>query len=193
MPRTPQAYSTASQAPMLQRVWTSMRVMRRFTRGELMTTAEAGQRTVEGYVRALRDAGYLRLARGRVNGPPRSTDTWAPAPDRRPPAPPRPPGRPRRAPPNTQQTWGPAGALLRDERPTVAGRLTLAQREALRLALAHDGAVKASFEALAGLARAGLVHLQVPLTDAGGALAAELQPPLSQRHAQLAAAGEAHE
>lgn len=192
MGRTPQAYSTASQAPMLQRVWTSMRVMRRFSRGELMTTAEAGQRTVEGYVRALRDAGYLRLARARVNGRPGSSDIWALARDSGPLAPIVRQDGSGVYDPNTQQTWGPAGELLRDERPTVAGRLTLAQREALRLALAHDGAVKASFEALAGLARAGLVHLQVQLTDAGRALAAELPPPLSQRHAQLSA-GEAHE
>ena len=76
MGRTVQAYSTASQAPALQRVWQSMRVMRRFTTADLQTTAEAGETAVLKFTRALHLTGYLRLDRPVVSGRAGSRNVW---------------------------------------------------------------------------------------------------------------------
>lgn len=76
MARTAQAYSTSSQAPMLQRVWQSMRVMRRFTSAELIATAEAGETAVQKFIKAMHLTGYLRLQVPRVSGRAGSRDVW---------------------------------------------------------------------------------------------------------------------
>lgn len=76
MARTEQAYSTSSQAPALQRVWQSMRVMRRFTTADLQTTAEAGETAVLKFTRALHQAGFLRLDKPIVSGRPGSRNVW---------------------------------------------------------------------------------------------------------------------
>ncbi len=77
MARTEGAYSTTSaRAPMLHRVWTSMRVMRRFTSADLQTTAEAGETAVQKFCRALLQAGYLVIAKPRVSGRPGSRDLY---------------------------------------------------------------------------------------------------------------------
>lgn len=186
MARTLDSYSTASQAPMLQRVWQSMRIMRQFSRSDLVATAEAGVTGVERYVRALLGAGYVRLVQARVSGRPGSRDRFALVRDSGPLAP-----IARRDgsgvfDPNTQQAWSPSGRPLAEQ--ALKAGMSLAQREALRLALQNDGAVKASFEALAGLSRMGLVHLRVELTELGRNVATSLPEP----HSQRAPHGEAH-
>lgn len=70
-------YNATTQAPMLQRVWQSMRVMRRFTTANLQATAEAGESAVRKYLAALRRAGFVRLVQARVSGRPGSRDVWA--------------------------------------------------------------------------------------------------------------------
>lgn len=76
MGRTVGAYSTRHQAPRLQQVWQSMRVLRRFTTADLLTTAACGQSQVHKYCRALARTGYLRLHLARVSGRPGSRDVW---------------------------------------------------------------------------------------------------------------------
>lgn len=77
MARTTGAYSKHSVAPGLQRAWQSMRIMRSFTCPDISTTAELQIRTVRIYMRALRRAGFVRLARRRAQTSPGSFDVWA--------------------------------------------------------------------------------------------------------------------
>lgn len=70
-------YNNSTKAPMLARVWQSMRVMRRFTTANLQATAEAGESAVRKYLMALRKAGYVRLVQQRSSGRPGSHDVWA--------------------------------------------------------------------------------------------------------------------
>lgn len=50
------------------RIWQSMRVMRRFTQPDLQATAEAGRDNVRKYVRGLVAAGYLRIVKPKDSG-----------------------------------------------------------------------------------------------------------------------------
>lgn len=50
------------------RIWQSMRVLRRFTQPELEATAEAGRDNVRKYVRGLVYAGYLRIDKPKQEG-----------------------------------------------------------------------------------------------------------------------------
>ncbi len=183
MARTPQSYSLASQAPMLQRVWQSMRVMRRFTTADLEATAEAGETGVQKFVKALHGAGYLKLLQARVSGRPGSRDLWALGRDSGPLAPIRRADGTGVFDPNTQLTYSPTGQVVRDANPPAVAKLTQAQREALRLLL-REGVTRSSFGALRDLARAGLVELTVHLTPTGRQLAEGLDAlpaPRSQR------------
>lgn len=184
MARTEAAYSTASQAPALQRVWQSMRIHRRFTAPDLMTTAEAGETAVHKYLKALHAAGYLRLAQPRVSGRPGSFDLWALVRDSGPLAPIRRRDGSGVFDPNTQQVWSLQGQLVQDAPPPPPPRLAQAGREALRH-LHELGRCKASGETLQTLLRAGLVSLAI--TDAGRALLAACPAPKTQRE------GAAHE
>jgi hypothetical protein len=186
MPRTEGALSTASQAPMLQRVWLSMRVLRQFTRGDLIATAEAGQTAVERYVRVLRDAGYVRLVAERVSGRPGSSDRLALVRDSGPLAPiPRKKGGGAYD-PNTLLTWDAQGRSQRAEPPVL--KLSQAQRLALVQAGETGGVVKATFESLQGLVRLGLVQVHVTLTPYGDAAARQLGAARNQREGRALAA-----
>ena len=54
------------------RIWTSMRVMRRFTLPELIVTAQAGESNARCYIGELHAAGYIAIAvpfrRGAIGG-----------------------------------------------------------------------------------------------------------------------------
>jgi hypothetical protein len=181
--RTHSSYSMASQAPMLQRVWQSMRCMRRFTAADLQATAEAGETGVAKFVKALHQAGFLRLVQARVNGRAGSRDLWALCRDSGPLAPIRRADGSGVFDPNTQLTYGAQGQVLANASAPAAAKLSQAQREALRLLL-REGVTRSSFAALRDLARAGLVELTVHLTPAGRALAegfAATPAPHSQR------------
>jgi len=179
MARTEAAYSTTSQAPALQRVWQSMRIMRRFTSADLMTTSEAGETAVHKYVAALAAAGYLRLAVARVSGRPGSRDVWLLVRDSGPLAPIRRRDRTGVFDTNTQQVWSLQGQLVQCAPPPPPPRLAQAGREALRQ-LATLGHCQASAETLHTLLRAGLVG--VAITAAGRALLAQLAAaPKTQR------------
>lgn len=167
MPRTVQAYSTTSTAPALQRVWQSMRIMRRFTIGDLMTTSEAGKTAVEKYVAALRKAGYLRLVHNRVNGRAGSRDVFALARDTGPLAPIRRKDNTGVFDPNTDLVWNLQGEIVRHAAPPPPPRLPQAAREALRQLHGH-GTCKATPQTLQALLAGGLVSLAV--TDAGRAV-----------------------
>ena len=188
MARTPQAYSTASQAPALQRVWTSMRVMRRFTTGDLITTAEAGETAVQKYVKALHQAGYLRLQTARVSGRPGSRDIWALVRDTGPLAPIRRRDGSGVYDANTQAVWNLQGVLVPGLVPQRQHGLTLAHREALRL-LASDGTAKASFDTLRELHRRGFIAFDVRLTELGQAMATHVTPAKTQRAGAQATEG----
>ena len=51
-----------------QKMWRSMRILRRFTAAEIEATAEAGTSNVQRYVKALLRAGFLRIARPKREG-----------------------------------------------------------------------------------------------------------------------------
>lgn len=63
-------------APGITRMWQSMRILRRFTIGDLLTTAHVGESAAMKYVRALGQAGFLRLAVPRRSGHTGSRDVW---------------------------------------------------------------------------------------------------------------------
>lgn len=109
MARTVGAYSTASVAPRLQQVWQSMRIQRRFTTADLLTTADAGKSQVHKYCCALAKAGYLRLQVPRVSGRPGSRDLWVLVRDSGPTAPIARKDRTGVYDPNTRVVWGTNG------------------------------------------------------------------------------------
>jgi hypothetical protein len=51
------------EAAMRDRIWRSMRIMRRFTRGDLMATANASSSVTWRYLNALAKNGYVKAAR----------------------------------------------------------------------------------------------------------------------------------
>lgn len=77
MARTDGATSSRTPAVGHQQAWQSMRVMRRFTSADLLVTCPGiGESGLHKYLRALRLAGFLRLARPRVSGRAGSRDLW---------------------------------------------------------------------------------------------------------------------
>jgi hypothetical protein len=56
--------------------WQAMRVMRRFTPVDLMTTAEIGEDNIRKYLKGLSRAGVVRLVKKRQPGIPGSRDLW---------------------------------------------------------------------------------------------------------------------
>lgn len=113
MGRTPNSFSQRSTAPALQKVWQSMRILRtRFDSSSLQTTAEAGKTAVEKYLKALHQAGYLRLVTPRVNGRPGSRNLFALVRDSGPTAPIRRKHGGAVYDPNTGITWGLDGKAL---------------------------------------------------------------------------------
>ena len=50
------------------RMWQSMRILRRFTSGDLQATAEVGASHSQKYVRMLLQAGYLRVVQAKQSG-----------------------------------------------------------------------------------------------------------------------------
>lgn len=78
MARTHGALSTHTAARKQQQLWQAMRVMRRFTTLDLLTTCEGVSiDLVWRFVRPLHWAGYLYLEQPRVSGRPGSRDLWA--------------------------------------------------------------------------------------------------------------------
>ena len=57
-----------------RQAWTSMRIMRRFTRGDILTTASITKTNLDQYVRGLLQCGFLAMQQERVNGRPGSRD-----------------------------------------------------------------------------------------------------------------------
>lgn len=178
MARTPKAYSTTATAPMLNRVWTSMRLLRRFTINDVIVTAEAGRSQVEKFVRALRDTGYLRLDQPRVSGRAGSMDVWSLTRN----SGPLPPIRRKDGSgvydPNTLMTWGPGGEPVEGALPPAAARHDQAVRESLRQ-LRDIGMCKPSAETLKLLIVQGFARLE--LTEVGRAVADAYVPARSQR------------
>ncbi len=65
------AGATSTRRPVTdtrQKVWNSIRVLKRFTSAQIEATAEVGQRNLNTYIRALSRAGYLALVRPRQSG-----------------------------------------------------------------------------------------------------------------------------
>lgn len=55
--------------------WQAMRIMRRFTRADLLTVAQVGKDNLRKYVQALIEVGIVKVATERVNGRPGSRET----------------------------------------------------------------------------------------------------------------------
>lgn len=144
MPRTTHAYSSCSQAPGLQQVWQSMRIMRaRFTTGDLLTTAETSESAVHKYCRGLARAGFLRLVQARVSGRPGSRDVWALVRDTGPTAPIRRKDNTAVFDPNTGTAWGMDGKPIT----SAADADAVARQAAPRnLAVMHEAAEQVGHE-----------------------------------------------
>lgn len=129
MARTQGAYSTAARGPALQRVWQVMRVLKTFTRKQVIATAEAGETAVQKYIRALADAGYLQLQAARVNGSPGSHDVWRLVRDSGPVAPIRRKDGNGVFDPNTQSVWNRSGQAVCTDRndPDAVAKALLAK------------------------------------------------------------------
>lgn len=144
MARTPQAYSTASQAPGLQQVWQAMRIMRaRFTTGDLLTTAQTSESAVHKYCRGLARAGFLRLVQARVSGRPGSRDVWALVRDTGPTAPIRRKDNSAVYDPNTGVVWGMDGKPVTSAEAADAVARSAAPRN---LAAMHEAAEQVGHE-----------------------------------------------
>jgi hypothetical protein len=181
MARTAGATSRASTAPQLQRIWQSMRVLRRFTAAELQAAAAAGKSQVGKYLSALKGAKIVRIAQPRVSGRPGSYDVWQLVRDLGPLAPILRKDGAAVFDPNGQRAWaarGPRAGEPVDATPMP--RLALAQRQTLRL-LSREAACHVNADTLHVLLRHGLVTVQVSLTDAGRRLAESLPAPRTQR------------
>lgn len=69
MPRTAGAVTrTAARRTARYRAWQSMRMLRRFTVPDLVATAEVRNDNAGNYVRALLDAGFLRVVKPKREG-----------------------------------------------------------------------------------------------------------------------------
>jgi hypothetical protein len=76
MARTHGARSTVVKADNLARrqAWTTMRIMRRFTRADVLTTATITKSNLDKYVKGLLRCGFLVVQQERVSGSPGSRD-----------------------------------------------------------------------------------------------------------------------
>lgn len=76
MARTKGARCTEAKADNLSRkqAWQTMRIMRRFTRADILTTADIAKSNLDKYVRALLRCNFLVVAQERVSGRPGSRD-----------------------------------------------------------------------------------------------------------------------
>ncbi len=76
MARTKGARSTVVKADNVARkqAWQTMRIMRRFTRGDVLTTAAIAKSNLDKYVRALIATEFLEVAQERLSGRPGSRD-----------------------------------------------------------------------------------------------------------------------
>ena len=69
MPRIPGSLSRHhAVAGARQRLWNALRIYKRFTAAEIAPVADASPANVQKYLRALAQAGYLRLERAKRNG-----------------------------------------------------------------------------------------------------------------------------
>lgn len=88
MPRTPGSLSQAHRVPgARQRLWNSIRVLKRFTSAQLEATAAVNPANLQKYLLALDHAGYLALARPKQNGKAMGHAVWRLARDSGPLAP----------------------------------------------------------------------------------------------------------
>ncbi|ABE45653.1 hypothetical protein [Polaromonas sp. JS666] len=76
MGRTIGARCKAPKADNLARkqAWQAMRIMRRFTRADILTTAAINQSNLDKYLRALINTGFVVVQQERVSGRPGSRD-----------------------------------------------------------------------------------------------------------------------
>lgn len=76
MPRTKGAYSQVVKSDNQARLqaWQSMRIMRRFSRADLLSTATINRSNLEKYLKALIAVDIVRVAKPRVSGRPGSVD-----------------------------------------------------------------------------------------------------------------------
>ena len=76
MARTKGARCTEAKADNLSRkqAWQTMRIMRRFTRADILTTAAIEKSNLDKYIRALVRCNFLVVAQERVSGRPGSRD-----------------------------------------------------------------------------------------------------------------------
>lgn len=91
-----------------RQAWQSMRIMRRFTRGDILTTADIEKSNLGKYVKGLLRCNFLDVAQGRANGRPGSSDVLRIARDNGP----RPPilhNDGSMTDPNTGERWIPEG------------------------------------------------------------------------------------
>lgn len=76
MARTHGSRNRVGPAGARTQAWQAMRVMRRFTSADILTTAEIGYSNLRDYLRALRGAGFVAIVQPRVSGRPGSRDLY---------------------------------------------------------------------------------------------------------------------
>lgn len=76
MARTKGSRNRVGPAGARTQAWQAMRVMRRFTTADILTTSEIEKSNLDVYLRGLYRTGYLVLVHDRVNGRPGSRNVW---------------------------------------------------------------------------------------------------------------------
>lgn len=172
--------------PGIQQVWQAMRIMRRFSLPELVTTTTppVAYKTAAKYVARLRRCGYVRLTQPRHLGQPGSRDQLALVRDTGPAAP-----IPRHQAvavydPNTGRNWGDGGAALAETLPVPKARpMTppsalqlrtlrgLAEGRTLQASVPHPENNGVVYAMRSSLRLRGLIDEQDALTEAGRSLA----------------------
>lgn len=107
--------------PGQQQAWQAMRILRRFTLPQLLTTCpKLAHRTARHYLGRLRRCGYVERVARRMSGVPGSYDTYALRRNTGPLAPITRKGSLTMYDPNTQDVWGDGGVLVSPDEPQAA-------------------------------------------------------------------------
>lgn len=173
--------------PGQQQAWQAMRILRRFTLPQLLTTCpKLAHRTARHYLGRLRCCGYVERVARRLSGVPGSHDTYALRRNTGPVAPITRKGSLTMYDPNTQDVWGDGGVLVPPDepRPAALPKPTNTQRAWLlcllegrrpQMALTDEHNTGAAAAVVKGLRTRGLVDQAGALTEAGLAMAKEDQ------------------
>jgi hypothetical protein len=186
MPGTKGCVKRRQTQPAQQQAWQAMRILRRFTMPQLLTTCPAlAHRTARHYLARLRRCGYVAKVAGRATGQVGSFDVYGLRRNTGPLAPIARKDSVTMYDPNTQDVWGDGGVLvpLDETVPAKQPRLkpvskawlvALLQGRRPQLLLADPDSAGSAATVTNALRKRGLVGDDGALTEAGHALAQKL-------------------